>query len=39
VLVPVDQIPPPTGEPPDITGLLRQLSQGRRGGVDRCTYF
>jgi RNA polymerase sigma factor (TIGR02999 family) len=35
VLVPADPTPPDTGEPQDITGLLRQLSEGRRDALDR----
>lgn len=34
MLDPADRIPPATGDPPDITGLLRQLSQGRREALD-----
>ena len=35
MLVPADPTPPDTGESQDITGLLRQLSQGRREALDR----
>ena len=35
MLVPPDRTPPDSGEPQDITGLLRQLSQGRREALDQ----